>query len=102
MNSSFHKSVLFLIVTHESHDLFLGPQRQLSAEYPAHTAQEVIQGSQVVAVGTALPTTSFPSGAQQGPVMVSLQLHYVMIDFDIFAYIKNLMLIIECVFYIIQ
>ena len=31
---------------------------------------EVIHGSQVVAVGTPLPTASLPLGAQQGPVMV--------------------------------
>ena len=31
---------------------------------------EPIHGSQVVAVGTALPTASLPLGAQQGPVMV--------------------------------
>ncbi len=34
---------------------------------------EMIHGSQVVAVGTPLPTASLPLGAQQGPVMVSSQ-----------------------------
>ena len=33
-------------------------------------AQDIIHGSQVVAVGTALATSSLPIGAQQGPVMV--------------------------------
>jgi len=32
---------------------------------------ELIQGSQVVAVGTPLPTASLPLGAQQGPVMLT-------------------------------
>ena len=33
-------------------------------------AQDIIHGSQVVAVGTPLATSSLPIGAQQGPVMV--------------------------------
>ena len=43
-----------------SHDLMVG-------------TQDVIQGSEVVAVGTPLPTASLPLGAQQGPVMVCEQ-----------------------------
>ena len=37
-------------------------------------AQDIIHGSQVVAVGTALATSSLPIGAQQGPVMVCCRL----------------------------
>lgn len=33
-------------------------------------ATESVERSQVVAVGTALPTASLPAGAYQGPVMV--------------------------------
>ena len=33
---------------------------------------EAVHGSQVVAVGTPLPTASLPLGAQQGPVMVGI------------------------------
>lgn len=37
-----------------------------------NSAMEVVERSQVVAVGTALPTASLPIGAQQGPVMVKI------------------------------
>ena len=43
-------------------------------------AQDIIHGSQVVAVGTALATSSLPIGAQQGPVMVCFLSEYGMID----------------------
>lgn len=37
--------------------------------------QDMVHGSQVVAVGTPLATASLPLGAQQGPVMVWKKLH---------------------------
>jgi hypothetical protein len=39
--------------------------------HPATPSHDLIQGSQVVAVGTPLPTASLPLGAQQGPVMLT-------------------------------
>ena len=58
-------SILFLSVNST------GSNKSGSSE-SALSAQETIHGSQVVAVGTPLPTASLPLGAQQGPVMVSV------------------------------
>jgi hypothetical protein len=48
-----------------------GPQRSSSTSSEGQATEGMIHGSQVVAVGTALATSSLPLGAQQGPVMVS-------------------------------
>ncbi|KAK2183612.1 hypothetical protein NP493_305g03033 [Ridgeia piscesae] len=45
--------------------------RSSSQEGSVTGQTEVIHGSQVVAVGTPLPTASLPLGAQQGPVMLT-------------------------------
>ena len=50
-------------------------------------AQDIIHGSQVVAVGTALATSSLPIGAQQGPVMVCC-LSTVTVSWDITGWLN--------------
>jgi hypothetical protein len=45
---------------------------QTSSQDTASLATESVERSQVVAVGTPLPTASLPVGAHQGPVMVSV------------------------------
>ena len=47
------------------------PQRTSSTSSEGQATDGMIHGSQVVAVGTALATSSLPLGAQQGPVMLT-------------------------------
>ena len=52
--------------------LIISVSSSTSLKTPAHDSinTDNQHGSQVVAVGTPLPTASLPLGAQQGPVMV--------------------------------
>ena len=50
-------------------------------------AQDIIHGSQVVAVGTPLATSSLPLGAQQGPVMVRWLLTLFLYNFYVALYL---------------
>ncbi|XP_013409235.1 protein MON2 homolog [Lingula anatina] len=45
--------------------------RHPSQDFQPSSTIEAVERSQVVAVGTALPTASLPMGAQQGPVMLT-------------------------------
>lgn len=56
---------------------FLNSGHARSPSQDLQTAStEANERSQVVAVGTALPTSALPVGAHQGPVMVSLNRNY--------------------------
>lgn len=48
-----------------------------SSQDLASLATESVERSQVVAVGTPLPTASLPAGAHQGPVMVTTSIYLI-------------------------
>lgn len=50
--------------------LCVGHYRTASQDLQQAPGLEAVERSQVVAVGTPLPTASLPAGAHQGPVMV--------------------------------
>jgi len=53
-----------------------------SASQDLGSPQEQPDRSQVVAVGTPLPTAALPVGAHQGPVMVTLALNVIVSAFE--------------------